>query len=276
MNPDPRLYLSSRRPNGQDDADPAIAEALKQIANDPQLANWAEAEMRQDASLALKLRAVEPPAGLRERILAGASVRRGGLRGWFEQRAWRSFRNSEFVALAAIVLLFASIFIFRASNPGADPSTWQEAAAIEVAAIEQNGSTDPLDFVVSDFPKVRSWLTTQTCPAPASLPAAAQNLSIYGCAKRSWRGQPLSIVCFAFDEEREVHLVTIDRENIPDAPPEKVPVFGTVRGYQTASWSEGKVAMMLIGKVERAELEALFRTAAIDRRESAFLLAARR
>jgi hypothetical protein len=276
MNPDPRLYLSARRPNGQDDADPAIADAIQQCATDPQLAAWAEAEKRQDASLALKVRSVQPPPGLRERIVAGARVGRGGMREWFEKRAWRSFRNSEVVAAAAIVLLFAVAFLFRSTNSSGEFLTWQEAAAAEVAIIEQDGSTGLLDHVVNDLPNIRAWLAAQTCPSPATLPPAVRKLSIYGCAKRAWRGQPLSIVCFAFDGGREVHLATIDRKHLPDAPPENGPVFGTVRGYQTASWSEGAVSMMLLGKVDRADLEKLFQTTSTVRLGSAMKLISRR
>lgn len=276
MNPDPRLFIGARRPNGQDDADPAIQNALSQCNADPQLAKWADAEKCQDAALCSKLRAVEPPPGLRDRILAGAQVKRSGWRSWFERRVWRSFRNSELVAVAAIVLLFCSVFFFRSTKPGDESMTWQQAAAAEVAAIEQNGSTDPLDHVVNDLPQIRSWLAAQTCPSPATLPPQVRKLPIFGCAKRSWRGQPLSIVCFDFNDGREVHLVTIDRKNLPDAPPEGAPTFAEMRGYQTASWSEGSVAMMLIGKVDRAELAALFHSTAAHRLPSNRLLAARR
>jgi hypothetical protein len=114
---------------------------------------------------------------------------------------------------------------------------------------------------VSDMPAIREWLTAQTCPTPAALPNPVQRLAIFGCAKRSWQGHPLSIVCFAFDGGREVHLVTIDRKHLPKPPPEGVPSFATIQGYQTASWTEGNVAMMLIGKVQRTELEKLFHSA---------------
>jgi hypothetical protein len=276
MNPDPRLFLGARRPHGQDDADPAIANALHQCKGDPKLTDWAECEKRQDAELCKKLRGVEPPPGLRDRIIAGAQVQRGGWRGWFEKRVWRSFRNSELVAVAAIVLLLGSAVFFRTTNPTEDGLTWQEAAVTDVAAIEQDGSTGPLDHVVNDLPQIRSWLAAQTCPSPATLPPQVRKLPIFGCAKRSWRGQPLSIVCFDFENGREVHLVTINRENLPDAPPAGAPVFGELRGYQTASWSEGPVAMMLIGKVQRSELEALFHsTAAAMLRSNRALIALR-
>jgi anti-sigma factor RsiW len=91
-----------------------------------------------------------------------------------------------------------------------------------------------------------------------------QKFSIFGCAKRHWQGRPLSIVCFAFPGGREVHLVTVDRIHIPNPPPERVPAFGKIGDYQTASWSEGELAMMLIGKIDRTELQRLFtQTAAV-------------
>jgi len=70
--------------------------------------------------------------------------------------------------------------------------------------------------------------------------------------------------------------VTIDRKNLPDAPPEGAPTFAEMRGYQTASWSEGSVAMMLIGKVDRAELASLFHSTAANRLPTKRVLAARR
>lgn len=258
MNPDPRLCLSARRPCGKDDKDPAIQEALSQCDCDPKLAEWAEAERCEAACICAKVKEVPPPAGLRERILSCAQLRRSGWRAWFERKVWRSFRNGELLAVAALVLLFATAITFRPKDPAAAAITWKEAAAVEVAAIERAGSTDPLDHVVSDLPQIRAWLAEQTCPSPATLPPAVRDLKIYGCAKRIWRGQPLSIVCFALEGGREIHLVTIDRKHLPASPPERRPEFAEVRGYQTASWSEGSVAMMLIGKVELAELQKFF------------------
>ena len=68
----------------------------------------------------------------------------------------------------------------------------------------------------------------------------------------------MSIVCFNLGGGREVHLVTVSVENLPAPPPEGEPEYATLNGYMTASWIEGDVAMMLIGKVERADLEKLF------------------
>lgn len=252
MSDETKLLLSARRPGGHDDADPAIAEALARAKADPALSAWADEQQRTDAALALKLLSVQPPAGLRETILAGGKVSRRGLRAWFEQKVWRNFTNSEMVAAVAVVLVLAVAILFS-KNEAHD---WQSAGALEVARIEN--SQRELDQVVGNMDQIRKWLAAQTCPSPATLPAQVRDLPIYGCAKMNWRGQPMSIVCFNLGGGREVHLVTVSVENLPAPPPEGEPEYATLNGYMTASWIEGDVAMMLIGKVERADLEKLF------------------
>ena len=251
MSDETKLLLSARRPGGHDDAEPAIAEALARAKSDPALSAWVEEQQRTDAALALKLLSVQPPASLRDTILAGGKVSRRGWRAWFEQKAWRNFTNSEMFAAVAVVLVLAVAIIFNRS----EPRDWQNAGALEVARIEN--SQRELDHVAGNMDEIRLWLAKQSCPAPATLPAQMQGLPIYGCAKMNWHGQPMSIVCFSMGGGREVHLVTINIQDLA-APPESVPEYATINGYMAASWSEGEVAMMLIGKVERADLEKLF------------------
>lgn len=256
MSDETKLLLSARRPGGHDDTDPAIAEALARAKANPALSAWADEQQRTDAALALKLLSVQPPDGLRDTILAGGKVSRRGWRAWFDQKAWRNFTNSEVIAAAAVALVLA-VAIFFGRN---EPRDWQSAGALEVARIEN--SQRQLDHVVGDISEIRKWLASQTCPAPATLPAQVRGLPIFGCAKMNWREQPMSVVCFDLGGGREVHLVTISLENLPAAPPEGTPEYATINGYMTASWSEGDVAMMLIGKVGRADLEKLFTAAA--------------
>ncbi len=258
MNGDPRLILSARRPSGQDDADPAIAGALASAENDPALREWIESERQTDAALVQKLRQVQPPPGLREAILAGAKVSRRGWRTWFEKPAWRTFLNSELLAVAALVLIFAVALGSRLFV--GTPGTWQLAGAIEVAKIENEQRA--IGHFSGDIQDIRMWLAGEACPAPASLPPQVRGLPIHGCSKHKWRGQPMSIICFDLGRGKEVHLVTISRAEIPADPPFGAPEFAEINDYQTASWSEGEFAMMLIGKVPRADLEKLFQPVA--------------
>ena len=256
MSDETKLILSARRPGGQDDADPAIAEALARAKSDPALSAWVEEQQRTDAALALKLLSVQPPAGLRDTILAGGKVSRRGWFGWFDQKAWRNFTNSEVIAAVAVVLVLAVAIIFGRN----EPRDWRNAGALEVARIES--SQRQLDHMVGDMSEIRRWLASQTCPAPATLPVQVRGLPIYGCAKMNWRGLPMSIVCFDLGGGRKIHLVTIELQHLAAPPPEDIPEYAAINGYMTASWSEGEVAMMLIGKVGREDLEKLFATSA--------------
>ena len=257
MNEDPLLILAARRASGQDDADPAIAAALTAAQQDPALRAWADEQQRTDATLVRKLRQVQPPPGLREAILTGAKVSRHGWWAWFDKPAWRNFRNSELLAVVALVLIFAVALVSRLFV--SSPSTWQLAGAIEVAKIESAASS--IEHLSGDIGEIRTWLAGKTCPSPASLPPQVRGLPIFGCSRLDWRGQPISIVCFDLGSGKEVHLVTISRTDIPVEPPIGAPEYAELNGYQTASWSEGDVAMMLIGKVPREDLEKLFKTA---------------
>ena len=102
MNEDPRMILSARRPGGDDDAEPEVAAALEAAKSDAALAEWSEKQTAVDTTISRSLRAVQPPAGLRDRILAGARVSRpagSGAESWFERRAFGFVRNSELVAI---------------------------------------------------------------------------------------------------------------------------------------------------------------------------------
>ncbi|HZL45889.1 MAG TPA: hypothetical protein VFC28_06650, partial [Opitutaceae bacterium] len=66
-----RFLLRAYRPSGRDAGDPAFADALRQAQGDPALGTWFAGEQAFDAAVAAKMRALAPPAGLREAILTG-------------------------------------------------------------------------------------------------------------------------------------------------------------------------------------------------------------
>jgi hypothetical protein len=69
-----KFILQAYRPGGQDANDPQFAEALEQVKNDPNLAEWFAAQTAFDGAVAHALGTVAPPAQLREMILAGRRV----------------------------------------------------------------------------------------------------------------------------------------------------------------------------------------------------------
>ena len=260
-----RLLLSARRSGGQDDRDADMAEALAYAQGNPALAEWASGQQRTDAALAAKLRQVQPPQGLRDTILAGAKVSRRRSGSWFERRAFGNFRMGEMLAAAAILLLIGVALVSQYA--GYDKGHgWQAMAVAEVEKIEHGEAA--IDHQVADMPEIRTWLAAQAAPVPGdSTPAALAKLGIYGCSKRTWQGQAMTIVCFKLGPGKDVHLIALSNVNIADAPPQGVPEYSSVAGYTTVSWSEGSLTMMITGKVTKEELAKLFQAQAQARLE---------
>ena len=263
MSNEVQLYLSARRPGGHDDADPAIAEALAKASTDPALGAWATDQQRVDAAVALKLAEVDLPPGLRGAIIAGGKVSRRTWWRWMHRRAFGILRYWEVVAIAAILMVCAvlSLVHFFGGDPAA--GNWQQIAAGEVARIESGRR--PLDQKIKDMESIRRWLTEQRAPAPGNLPAALVGLRAHGCSITHAGKEQVSIVCFPIGGKKEVHLVTISRSHLRSSPPEGSPRFETIDGFTTAAWSDGALAMMLIGKVDESDLRNLFaaKTAAV-------------
>ena len=250
------LYLSARRPGGHDDADPAIAEALAQAGTDPSLATWAADQQRVDAAVALKLAEVELPAGLRGTILAGGKVSRRTWWRWLNRRSFGVLRYWEVVAIAAILTVCAVVSAVHFLGTESAEGNWRQVAATEIGRIESGKR--PLDQRIKDVESIRHWLTEQHAPAPGNLPAALVGLKAHGCCIVHSGKEQLSIVCFPLAGGKEVHLVTISRSHLRSSPPEGSPRFETIDGFTTAAWSEGSLAMMLIGKVDESDLRRLF------------------
>ena len=105
MSDEARLLFSAYRPGGKDADDPTFAAALEAAKNDPALAQWLAEQQAFDHAVAGHLRAVEIPADLRARILAGAAVSRPRSR-WTAARVW---------ALVALLAAVAGICIALAA-----------------------------------------------------------------------------------------------------------------------------------------------------------------
>lgn len=268
MNEEPRMILSARRPGGDDDTELEMAAALEAAKSDPALAEWSEKQTAVDTSISRAFRAIQPPAGLRDRILAGARVSRSagkGTENWFERRVFGILRNSELVAIAAVFLLLAVALAHNRFGQKVEDRTWQQFASEKASEI-QSGAV-PIDHEDWVFQSTVGWLQERACPAPESLPPGLSKLGLFGCSKIKWNGNNMSIVCFKFGTGKEVHLVSIDANRIPDQLT-GLPKWDTVAGFTTAQWKEGGTAYMLMGRdVTREEMLPLItaKTASVEK-----------
>lgn len=255
MSSEVQLYLSARRPGGHDDADPAIADALAKSRADSALGAWAADQQRVDAAVALKFEGMQPPPGLRETIIAGGKASRRTWWRWLNRRSFGRLRYWE-LAAAALVVLFGAVAVVQYFGRDKAAANWQLAAATEVGRIES--ATRPLDHEVEDMAEIQHWLAEQRAPVPLNLPAAMKGLAPHGCAIVHAGKELMSIVCFGLGDGKEVHLVTISRSHLRSSPPEGSPRFEKIDGFATAAWSDGGLAMMLIGQLDESDLRKLF------------------
>ena len=106
-----KFLLGAYRPGGRGAIDPALAEALEETKRSPELRAWFEREQAFGAAVTDKLRAVAPPAGLREAILAGGRL--GVRTPW-----WRRPMTLAVAAGVALLLAFTPI-LQRLTRPAA-------------------------------------------------------------------------------------------------------------------------------------------------------------
>ncbi len=254
---DPRLILSARRPDGEDDADPEIAAAISAAQSDPKIAEWVEKQAALDRSISGALRSVQPPAGLRDRILTGAKVSRkqpSGNESWFERKVWGFFGRGELAAVALVMVLLVSAVIYNRLTDKPDERPWQVFAVAKAAELESG--VESLEHKDAFLQTSVEWMREQACPAPYTLPEGLQSLGLFGCSTMKWNDKPVGIVCFKLGAAHEVHLVCINAKDIPEMLTER-PMWTEIGGYTTAQWREKDTAFMLMSRAPRAELERL-------------------
>ena len=249
-----KLLLSAYRPGGADATDPAFAEALAQAQRDPALRAWLEESQAFDRAVAGRLGAVPVPAELRATILAGAK--------FSEPRRW--WQTPKFLALAAMLVVLAALAAFwTAAHP---LEKWQTVSLAVLDGLERGDVQ--LDTEHSEPARLVDWLNSRSAPAPAALPLLlAQNPSL-GCKTIDSRGRRISLICFDLGNKEQAHFFTTPRMGLRFAPPDRQPIFGRLRNWNIASWSDGGQVHMLASEIAPERLRTLVPEFVAARREA--------
>lgn len=242
-----KIILSAWRP-GRDSAegDALFQQALACIESDPELAEWFAAHQADDDLMRQALRKIEPPAHLRDAILAEAKIvpmaspaaRRMPL-------AW------AYAAAAAVFLLAAVLFI-----PGGVPV--QSASAMETALAEiaeKHGHA--FGSKEGNLDEVRAWLAANGGAADFTVPAGLKNRGAVGCEVATIEGAKVSILCFHLGDQGTAHLYVVDRSLLSNPPPQLNPAMKKIGAYAMASWSEGGRSYFLAKRGDEATLRRL-------------------
>jgi hypothetical protein len=228
-NDEAKFILHAYRSSGRDASDPQFAEALAQTKQDPTLGRWFAREQAYDATIAAKLRAIEPPTHLRESILAGMRA---------EKPARKTFASAQRLALAVAAIAILGVFTYvltRSKSVASDDQLVRSALDDQLHG--KHGGHG------SATGELQRWLAASDRGlANASLPLDYDKLRSSGCRTLSIAGREVLEVCFSRGGP-EYHLY-IAKSAGGSGP--------TLSGHHLVASAEGQGAMWSAGGFDYA------------------------
>jgi len=218
-----KFILCAYRPSGRDAQLPAFGDALRMAGADPALGAWFARARAYDAAVAGKLRRVEPPAGLREAILAGARAsgqQRGLGRGW----AWASG------VAAAAALAFVVFSMKTPARPDAGGAPLAAFAISDMTYARHGGRGEPAGALVAALEAKGARM-----PGPGQIDF--DRLMDTGCRTLSFAGRDVIEVCFSRDGTL-FHFYVARRDGPPGDSAERGASFISEAEGAAAAWSD--------------------------------------
>ncbi|PTY01201.1 hypothetical protein DB346_13795 [Verrucomicrobia bacterium LW23] len=275
---------------GVDLSPESVERALEMTNINPELAEWYEQELAIDDAMAEALASVEPPAGLRDRIVAAGAAatariaaertgvnpvkdvpaksaehaedRHAGI-AMASNRDGRGGRDGsrkidlQWLVLIASVIFAAGVgyfFIVQpvVFTPGSDPLPF--ATITEEVPRLTESHRHALPAPAKSIAEVRAYLKSQGAPSEFDVPQGLVKFWKLNCEVALINGMPVSVLCFKLDGGRIVHLYVMDRTRLKDSPPLGVPDLKQMGRYGLASWSDKKKSYILAEPIEAVEL----------------------
>ena len=222
-NDEAKFILGAYRANGRDADNPLFHDALAQAKKDPALGAWFARAQAHDAAIAARLREIEPPAGLRESILAGSRASRGTQPGWRFPAVWLALAASVAVVLAATFALWPN----RAAAESARFATF----ALDDTAHGKHGghgeAAGALQLLLSQ-PSTR---------LGAGLPVDFAALRATGCRTLNFAGHDVLEVCFQRNGAW-FHCYIANCADLPAPRADAPPAFAQKAQFASASWAD--------------------------------------
>lgn len=179
---------------------------------------------------------VEPPAWLKESILKNApSHKTNILRPRF-----------KLLAIAAVLVVgFFSAFTF-VNMKGNTQLQHPEDFRIATATYIQNGKF-LLDHKAPSLESIANWLNERTAPSFTELPESLTALAPIGCKELTWRGNPVTLVCFHREDGTIVHLFIGNRTAETNTLFAGVSDIARVHELETGGWLTDQHVYLLTG-----------------------------
>jgi hypothetical protein len=177
-----KLLLESYRPHIAND--PIFAEALREVAADPELAAWFERMQRFDAMMSAKFQQLPVPSEVKNHILLG-----------YTASAAPQPRRSRAIIFGAIAA--ALVLGLICWNMFAPPRRPGDVLALE--AISYTDKMPPLQFVCFDAAAVAKWINQQPVAKQIGIslgkPRASLSMVMIGSSVVYWNGRPVIMIC---------------------------------------------------------------------------------
>jgi len=229
-----RKILMLYRPGTSDADDPEMVEALRLARENGELRAWFEQHRACQTVMRRKLREMDVPVELRDRLLAAGKT----IRPTFRRR-----RASWLAAAAAVaVLLAVAALMMRPRVP--DGFADYRSRMVRTVLREYR-----MDIATNDMSEVRRFLAAQGAPSDYVVPAGLAGLKLTGAGALRWRSNPVAMVCFDRGTNEMVFLFVMDRTAVRDSPP-AIPQVARVNKLTTASWTRDGRTYVLAGQEE--------------------------
>ena len=240
--------------------DPDVREALRMASEDPQLQALLKKEQAFDRAFAAKLKDIQPPSGLMERILSEATAavenqtKKAKIIWWRQPGTW--------AAAACLIALLTVTAVFTQKKSTAPPvgelalmDNFARAAAVHSPTIR------PLDFGSHEINDLSAFLIKEGAPNPhrhphpQRLPDNMDQLSGLGCLTFKWENNPVGILCLKGN--KFYNLYVLNREGIATQRDQKEPSFKQFGKYATALWMDGSMIYVLTVEGKPEDLSPL-------------------
>jgi hypothetical protein len=236
-----RQILVGYRPGIDDASDPQIAEALRQLDHDPELALWFEQLRHADDVIRQRLREMSVPANLKHRILAEQKIARPDF-------GWRKPVLMAAAAAAILVLSLLSVWMVRRNSQGG-------LEAYRAEMVQYVSTSYSSTFIkAASFDELRQILANRKWPSDFIIPEPLRTVTVIGGGAVEWNGHKVALACMK-EGRHGLWLFVIDKSALSDAPKTETPEVKEVESAPTAAWSQDGKAYLFTVQGDEAFLK---------------------
>jgi hypothetical protein len=228
-NEEAKFILRAYRPNGADAADPLFSAPCTVAERDPQLGAWFARELAFDAAIAAKLRGIDPPAELRDIIVAGGRASLQHRLNW-RVPLWLS-------AAAAIFAFFFTEMRIR-------PATSADVQQLTSFALGDAAHPELHKGYVATLADVEKQLEEPKTRLSQDLNINDGDLRDGGCRTIQVAGHDVFEICI--NRGDLMHLYIARREDFEAQRGRSEPTFRVQGKLASATWTDDRHAYVLV------------------------------